>query len=111
MNTRPIAINWGETGENASRHDLSLETTLNTASNTSLRLNFSLVKVKFNGKSNSPVGFAILNGLQDGDNYLWNLRLDRRITKNIQLSLSYEGRKTGMAKVVHVGRAQVAALF
>ncbi len=101
----------GESGENASRHDLSLETTLNTASNTSLRLSFSLVNVKFNGKSNSPVGFAILNGLQDGGNYLWNLRLDRRLTKNIQLSLSYEGRKTGMAKVVHVGRAQVAALF
>lgn len=101
----------GESGERANRHDLSLETTWNTGANTSLRLNTSLVQIRFDGQPNSPVGFAILNGLQDGRNYLWTLRLDRRITQNIQVGISYEGRKTGMARVVHVGRAQVAALF
>ena len=101
----------GDSGEQAQQHNLSLESTFNTATNTSLRLNVSLVQIKFDGQANSPVGFAILNGLQVGSNYLWNLRLDRRLTQNIQLGLSYEGRKTGTARVVHVGRAQVAALF
>jgi hypothetical protein len=67
--------------------------------------------VDFTGATNSPVGFAILNGLQRGENFLWNLNLNRQLSKNIQLSLSYEGRKTGTAGVVHVGRAQVAATF
>lgn len=101
----------GDTGESANRHNLSLETTYNASTNTSVRLNTSLVQVRFDGRTNSPVGFAILNGLQDGSNYLWTLRIDRRIKQNIQLGISYEGRKTGDARVVHVGRAQVAALF
>jgi hypothetical protein len=67
--------------------------------------------VDFDGPANSPVGFAILNGLQDGRNFLWSLTLDQQLAKNIQLRLSYEGRKTGEANVVHTGRAQVAANF
>jgi hypothetical protein len=57
------------------------------------------------------VGFAILNGLQRGQNFLWNLSLDRQLARNIQLRISYEGRKTGLAQVIHTGRAQVAANF
>jgi hypothetical protein len=69
------------------------------------------VEVKFDGSPNSPVGFAMLNGLQRGQNFLWNLSLDRQLARNIQLRISYEGRKTGEARVVHTGRAQVAANF
>ena len=69
------------------------------------------VNINFMGETNSPIGFAMLNGLQNGRNFLWNINLDRRLSKNVQLSLSYEGRKTGTARVVHVGRAQVAATF
>ena len=101
----------GESGESAIMHDLNLESTFNQSSKTSIRLQFSFVNIAFNGQANSPVGFAILNGLQNGENFLWNLSLNRQLAKNIQLNITYEGRKTGNARVVHVGRAQVAATF
>lgn len=92
-------------------HDFRLEGAYNQSSKTSLRLNLSYVQVKFEGEANSAVGFAFLNGLQNGRNYIWGLTLDRQVAKNIRMSVSYEGRKTGLARVVHVGRAQMAATF
>ncbi|NBC06053.1 MAG: hypothetical protein GVY26_02560 [Bacteroidetes bacterium] len=93
------------------RHDFELEARYNRSAKTSIQLRASFVQVDFQGEPNSPVGFAILNGLQNGQNFLWNLTLDQQLAKNIQLRLSYEGRKTGEARVVHTGRAQVAANF
>ncbi len=95
----------------ATQNNLSLEMTFNSGSNTSIRARSSFVNIDFEGTPNSPVGFAILNGLQPGKNFLWNLSLDRQLSRNLRLNLSYEGRKTGEARVVHVGRAQVAAVF
>ncbi len=95
----------------ARQHHLNLEMNWNQSTNTNLRLRSSFVQIAFEGVPASPVGFAILNGLQPGQNFLWNVGLDRQLSRNLRLNLSYEGRKTGTARVVHVGRAQVAAVF
>ncbi len=95
-------------GEEAQQHDLSLEMVYKQRL---LNLRFSFVDVTYEGQANSPAGLAILNGLQQGQNFIWNLSLNRQLAKNILLVLSYEGRKTGTARVIHVGRAQVAATF
>lgn len=101
----------GTEGENAKTNDLKFETVYNRSSTTSIRSEFSLVDINFSGDANSPVGFAFLRGLQNGKNYLWNLTLDRQVAKNIRIGITYEGRKTGIARVVHVGRAQVGMVF
>ncbi len=100
-----------EEGDQARFHNFSLEAIYNRSAQTTLRLRASLVNVDYQGQTNTPVGFAILNGLQRGQNYLWNCSLDQQLGKNFQLRVSYEGRKTGSADIVHVGRAQVTALF
>lgn len=97
--------------EKAQHHDFSLEATYNRTAKSSIRLNFSVVKVAYEGDTNTPVEFAMLEGLKNGQNYLWSLMLDRRLSKNIQMSISYEGRKTGESALVNVGRAQVRATF
>jgi hypothetical protein len=101
----------GTAAENARTSELKLELAYNHSATTSLRSEFSWVDIAFTGEPNSPVGYAFLQGLQPGKNYLWNLALDRQVGKNIRLGISYEGRKTGAAKLVHVGRAQVGAVF
>ncbi len=98
-------------GARSRRHDFKLEATYNRSARSSFRAAFSWVNIDFEGQASSPVGFAILNGLQPGKNLLWNLSFDQQLGRNLQLRLSYEGRKTGAADVVHVGRAQVAATF
>jgi hypothetical protein len=98
-------------GENARTNDLKWEATFNQSATTSLRSEFSFVKIDFTGQANSPVGFAFLQGLQNGKNFIWNITLDRQVGKNIRMGITYEGRKTGDARLVHVGRAQVGAVF
>jgi len=100
-----------QTPTGATQHDLSADFTYSKAAKSALRAKISWVDVDFRGVANSPTGFAILNGLQPGTNWLWNLSLDRQISRNLQLRFSYEGRKTGEAKAVHVGRVQVGAVF
>lgn len=98
-------------GEQSVYHDIQLEGTFNQSAATSLRTQFSYVQVKFDGEANSAVGFAFLNGLQNGNNFIWSITFDQQLARNVRMGLSYEGRKTGLAPVVHVGRAQVAATF
>ena len=101
----------GTSGENAKTNDLKWEMVFNQSAATSVRSEFSLVNIAFDGQANSPVGFAFLQGLQNGKNYLWNITLDRQLAKNIRMGITYEGRKTGAANIVHVGRAQIGAVF
>ncbi|MBI1226294.1 MAG: hypothetical protein GC192_13755 [Bacteroidetes bacterium] len=98
-------------GENAKTNDLKWEMTYNQSATTSIRSEFSFVKIDFTGQPNSPVGFAFLQGLQNGKNFIWSLTLDRQVAKNIRIGITYEGRETGEANLVHVGRAQVGAVF
>lgn len=78
---------------------------------TSLRMKGTFTDIRFTGQPNTAVAFTMLEGLQDGKNFLWSLNLDRQLSKSLQLSLNYEGRKTGDNRVIHVGRAQVRAVF
>ncbi|MEM1214567.1 MAG: hypothetical protein AAGJ82_02695 [Bacteroidota bacterium] len=76
-----------------------------------LRLSASYVRLDLAGDPRSPVGFVLLNGLQPGQNWLWNASLTRQVGRYLQLTFTYEGRQTGEAQPVHVGRAQVTAVF
>lgn len=100
-----------EGAEKDQQNELGAELTYTPAGNTAIRSKFSWIGIDFTGKPASPVGFAILNGLQPGRNLLWNISVDRQIARNLQLRFSYEGRQTGANRIVHVGRMQVSALF
>ena len=97
--------------ETANSHDITFESTYRRASKSSYNLSFSLVNVEYNGAANSTIEYDLLDGLKDGKNYLWNLNITRRMAKNVDLNISYDGRKTGISPIVHVARAQVKATF
>ena len=97
--------------DRADTYEYSIETTFNPKPNTALKLRSSLINIRYTGNPRSPVGFALLNGLQTGSNILWEISLDRQIARGMQLRFGYEGRKTGSNAVAHIGRAQVTAVF
>jgi hypothetical protein len=99
--------------ESAKSHDITIDAKYSKSAkkNTSVKMSFSWVNLAYSGQNNTPVQFAMTDGLLNGQNFLWTLNIDRSISKNIQLNIGYEGRKIGSAQVVHVGRAQVRAVF
>ena len=92
-------------------HDLKFSLQYNQTQKTALRSELSVVQIALDGTVNPSLELALLEGLQDGQNFLWNLTMDRQLANNVQLSLRYEGRKTGTRNVVHVGSMQVRASF
>lgn len=93
-------------------HDVTAEFNYNQTAKTNIRASFSVVQVAFDGDPTSAVGYTMTEGLQSGTNYLWNLSLSQALSKNIQLTVSYEGRKTGdTSPIIHVGRAEIRANF
>ena len=121
-----VQLNWKDSqnappgGEKATQTDFNTEITWNPQAKssgqsfrpaTSLRAKGTFANINYTGQANTALSFTMLEGLQDGKNFLWSLNLDRQLSRSVQLSLNYEGRKTGEGRVVHVGRAQVRAVF
>ena len=59
----------------------------------------------------SAVSYEMLEGLQNGNNILWNLGFQTNITEFLQLDLRYEGRSSEGVKAVHTGLMQLKAFF
>ena len=99
------------TNDVAKLHELTSEFTHRKANQYSFDVSISYVSINFTGRANSPIEYDMLEGLKNGRNYLWNVVYTKRIAKNIDLTINYEGRKTGISPVVNVARAQVKATF
>ncbi|MCO5248712.1 MAG: hypothetical protein M9887_07185 [Chitinophagales bacterium] len=82
------------------------------ASKQSVETKFSFVLFEYNGKSGTTKSYQILDGLNQGKNFIWNADYMRVLSNNLQLNISYEGRKTGdKGKVIHTGMATLRAVF
>lgn len=60
---------------------------------------------------NTPLAFIMLDALQPGSNWLWYLNWERRISKGMEISLEYEGRKAAGTNTVHTGRMSIRAIL
>lgn len=102
--------------ERAVSHSANTEVKYNILQNASLLGKFSFNNMQFTSLSgaqnvNTTVSYIILEGLLPGKNFLWNLDLSKRLSKNLEMNIQYEGRKPGSARAVHIGRASVRALL
>ena len=65
----------------------------------------------FNGNTNTPVAYQMLEGLQGGKNYTWNLLFNQKLNSFLNLNLNYLGRKSENSKTIHTGSIQLKAIF
>ncbi len=98
-------------GEKATIQDLGLEFRYNTAGKGSFLVTANLVDIDFAGEVNSSLGNELLSGLRPGTNLTWNVTVQRNLSNNLQVDLTYNGRRSEGLPVVHVGGAQVRAFF
>ena len=72
---------------------------------------FNVFNNNFEGNANSPVAFQMLEGLQPGKNFTWTLLAQKKLTKFLDLNLTYFGRKTETSNTIHTGNVQLKAYF
>lgn len=76
-----------------------------------IALRGSYAKITYNGLTNTSVAYSMLDALLPGDNFQWFGTWERRVTSGIEISLEYEGRKSGEGKAVHTGKMTVRAIL
>jgi hypothetical protein len=101
----------GTIGERAFLNEVGTEIKYNVLSKGSLLLKVSYVQIKYNSSDNTPVAYEMLEGMKTGDNENWSVSYQRNLSSNLQLNLSYEGRKSEGAKTINVGNVQLRAYF
>lgn len=109
LSDRKNYIQYG--GETALQNKFQFKYRHNFTDKGSIQTEFSFVQMEYQGSRNSPISYTILEGLQKGSNFLWTIGIDRRLLKNLVLNITYDGRKTGTNRIVHIGRMQVSAIF
>lgn len=97
--------------ESLSQNNFGLSFTYNNAQKIALTGEVNYFKNEFEGNSNSPVAYQILEGLQPGNNFTWSLLAQKKLTKFLDLNLNYFGRKTETSKTIHTGTVQLKAYF
>lgn len=97
--------------EQSLQHKSGLEVRRSTPSQGILNASFQWVQVEYKGDPGSPIAYELLRGLQNGQNFVWNINLQRQISKSIQISAQYDGRKSENSNIIHIGRVQARYLF
>ncbi|MDG2454243.1 MAG: hypothetical protein P8N47_00410 [Bacteroidia bacterium] len=98
-------------GEKAENIELGTEFRYTEAGKGSLNAGINYIKVDFDGSGSSTLGYELLRGLQNGNNVTWKLGYQRTLANNVQVVLSYEGRKSEESDVIHIGRLVARYLF
>jgi hypothetical protein len=97
--------------EEGNNYQLSINTKYNQSQKGSLIGDFKTVLINYNGNVNSAVGFEMMEGLKPGMNQIWSLGYQRLVSKNLQLSIQYSGRKSEQTRIIHTGGMELRALF
>ena len=98
-------------GEKAEILDAGTELRYSWPGKGSFQFNLNYTNILYNGTENSSLGFEMLEGLKDGDNFTWSILLQRNLSDNLQLNLTYNGRKANSNSSIHNGGIQLRAFF
>lgn len=97
--------------EDLNQSNLGTEIQWNDGAKSSLLATFNYVKNNFSGNAQSVVGNQMMEGLKPGNNFVWQLMLQRQLNSFLSVNISYDGRKTEENKSIHTGSVQIQARF
>ena len=103
--------NQAEGFENLNQQNFGFTGSFSNADTFSLNAGVKYIKNSFEGSAFSPVAYQMLEGLQPGTNFTWNVLAQKRITRFLDLNLSYQGRSSENTRTIHTGSVQLRAFF
>lgn len=105
--------NQGNTGgpETGITKDFGGDLTWRRLQKSNLNASLNYVLNDFEGERGSPVELEMLQGLTTGNNWVWSINYTQRIKKQIDASINYNGRQSGVNKTVHTFSGQMKILF
>jgi hypothetical protein len=98
-------------GQRTQIYDIGITGKYNQLQRGSLQGQFNVVQIRYDGDPNTSLGFEFLEALKPGTNIVWSIGYQRSISKNLQISVQYNGRKSEQNKTIHAGGMEVKAFF
>lgn len=98
-------------GDFASLSTLGTTVKYTIVSKLNISSSFNFVAIGYTGTNNSSLEYEMLEGLKKGNNFTWELLLNKRVAKNLDLTLNYNGRKPEGINTIHAGTVQIRAFF
>ena len=97
--------------EKAIDKNYGAELKYNLASKRNLTFQFNYLNLDYNGETNSPLAYEMLQGFLPGNNLTWTLQYQQKLANSLQLNVSYNGRKLPDSEALHSGGVQLRAFF
>lgn len=104
--------------QKSTSHSFTLESVYSSLQRFSLRGKFTVNGIKYRDANTTPinaanttVAYIMLDGLLPGTNYLWSMEIRKRLMNNLDLTILYNGRKSGSSRTVHIGTVGANVLF
>lgn len=105
-------------GQKSTSHSFTIESVYSSLQRYSIRGKFTVNGIRYTdatatpvNAANTTVAYIMLDGLLPGTNYLWSLELRKRLMNNLDLTIQYNGRKSGSSRMVHIGTVGANVLF
>jgi len=97
--------------ENLQQQKFGVEYFYSKKNKNQISANINVFLNDFKGNTNTPVAYQMLEGLQAGKNYTWNILFNRKLNAFLNLNLNYLGRKSENSRTIHIGNVQLKAVF
>jgi len=92
-------------------HDLKVSGKILNIKKSKIKLSLSYVNIKYQGGKSQLIELSMLNGLKDGNNFIWDIQINKRMKNNMDLIFQYTGRKSQGSDIIHQGKMQARASF
>lgn len=101
----------GGSGETCQIIDIGSTFKYNQTDKGSLQGELKVLKINYDGNVNSAIGFEMLEALRPGINYTWTIGYQKTVSKNLQITFQYLGRKSENTRIIHTGGMEIRAFF
>ena len=95
----------------AKNHEIYAELKRGLAKTGNINIKSGYIHIQYQGKTNSPISYEMLEGFNPGHNFHWVIDFKKEVIKNMVLNLNYEGRSSENKKTIHIGNIQMRAIF
>ncbi len=97
--------------ENMQLHVLKISTEKQWKAASGMEIDFSLLRIYFNGNTQTPVAYQMMEGYKKGFNMSGNIRLTRLLNDFLQINLVYTLRKHETMNWIQQANVEIRALF
>ncbi|MEN8122522.1 MAG: hypothetical protein ABFS35_19420 [Bacteroidota bacterium] len=97
--------------EKSQIHEVKLSYNQSIFKKGNVQASFSMINVNYNSDALSPIAYEMLEGLLIGQNLIWEVSFNQRLSEIFQLSINYNGRVAENSPVIHFGGVQLRANF